>query len=95
MRVPLRARWAATLLAATMTLLMAALFLLPGISVVGGGKHGPETNAAELRRKAFEACDAKRWKECADRLDEARAIDPQGEHLPEVQDKRRQLEKTR
>lgn len=96
MRVPLRARWAATLLAATMTLLMAALFLRPGTAVVGSGQHDPqETKAAELRRKAFEACDAKRWKECADRLDEARAIDPEGEHLPQVHDKRRQLEQAR
>jgi hypothetical protein len=96
MRVSLRTRWAATLVAATMTLLMAALFLLPGIAVVGGGRHDPQqANAAELRRKAFEACDAKRWKECADHLDEARTLDPEGERLPEVQNKRRQLEQAR
>jgi hypothetical protein len=80
------------LLAATMALLVAALFVPLGVVAVGRGRPGPQrTNAAELRRKAFEACDAKRWKECADRLDEARAIDPEGEHLPEVQAERRQL----
>jgi hypothetical protein len=80
------------LLAATIALLVAALFVPLGVVAVGSGWHAPQqTNAAELRRKAFDACDAKRWKECADRLDEARAIEPEGEHLPEVQDKRRQL----
>ncbi|HEV3189927.1 MAG TPA: hypothetical protein VGY54_05485 [Polyangiaceae bacterium] len=90
MRIPARTRWTAMLLAAAMALLVAALFVPLGVVAVG--RPDPQqTNAAELRRKAFEACNAKRWKECADRLDEARAIDPEGEHLPEVQDERRQL----
>jgi hypothetical protein len=35
--------------------------------------------AAELRRKAAAACDAKQWGVCLAELDEARAVDPDGD----------------
>ena len=35
--------------------------------------------AAELRRKAAAACDAKQWSVCLAELDEARAVDPDGD----------------
>jgi DNA-directed RNA polymerase specialized sigma24 family protein len=36
-------------------------------------------DVAELRRRAFDACDAGRWNECQRDLDEAKAGDPAGE----------------
>ncbi len=35
--------------------------------------------AAELRRKAAAACDAKQWSVCLAKLDDARAVDPGGD----------------
>jgi hypothetical protein len=35
--------------------------------------------AAELRRKAAEACEAKQWSVCLAELDDARAVDPDGD----------------
>ena len=34
---------------------------------------------AELRRKAAAACDAKQWSACLAELDDARAVDPDGD----------------
>jgi hypothetical protein len=45
----------------------------------------PAAHAAALRRDAVEACEARSWKTCLDRLDEARALDPSGDENPEVQ----------
>jgi DNA-directed RNA polymerase specialized sigma24 family protein len=41
--------------------------------------------AAELRRTALAACDAARWAECLERLDEARRLDAPGDATPDVQ----------
>jgi hypothetical protein len=40
--------------------------------------------AAELRRKAAAACDAKQWSVCLAELDDARAVDPEGDDVPAV-----------
>jgi hypothetical protein len=48
----------------------------PGVSA----PRPPEPPAAaELRRQAAAACDAKRWAECLADLDEARTLDPPGD----------------
>lgn len=52
----------------------------------------PAQDAAALRREALAACDAQRYRECAERLDEARALDPEGEKAPEVRAVRRLLQ---
>jgi len=46
--------------------------------------------AAELRRKAADACDAKQWSVCLARLDDARAVDPDGDDAPAVKTLRKQ-----
>ena len=40
--------------------------------------------AAELRRQAAAACDAKQWSVCLAKLDLARAVDPDGDDAPAV-----------
>jgi hypothetical protein len=45
----------------------------------------PEPRVDDLRARAFEACAAGRWNECAGLLDRARARDPGGESLLRVQ----------
>jgi hypothetical protein len=40
--------------------------------------------AAELRRQASAACDARQWSVCLAHLDEARAADPDGDEAPAV-----------
>lgn len=40
--------------------------------------------ARTLRELAFESCDRAAWQECLDRLDEARALDPDGDADPKV-----------
>jgi DNA-directed RNA polymerase specialized sigma24 family protein len=42
--------------------------------------------AVDLRRKALEDCQAKRWRECQQHLDEAAHLDPAGDADPQVQD---------
>ena len=44
----------------------------------------PRELAGELRRKGLESCGAEAFEECVQRLDEAKALDPDGESLPEV-----------
>jgi hypothetical protein len=44
----------------------------------------PAQRAASLRDEAFAACDAQRWEECTRKLDEAKALDPEGESEPRV-----------
>ncbi|MBX3217202.1 MAG: sigma-70 family RNA polymerase sigma factor [Labilithrix sp.] len=41
--------------------------------------------AAELRKLGIERCLAAEWKECVDKLDAARSLDPAGDARPEVQ----------
>jgi DNA-directed RNA polymerase specialized sigma24 family protein len=52
----------------------------------------PEERAADLRRDALEKCDARRWRECIDGLDDASRIDPAGDSAPAVQAQRRAAE---
>jgi DNA-directed RNA polymerase specialized sigma24 family protein len=40
---------------------------------------GPRDRAAAIRREALAACDAELWAKCADGLDQAATLDPQGE----------------
>jgi hypothetical protein len=40
--------------------------------------------AADMRRKAAAACDAKQWSVCLAELDDARAVDPEGDDVPAV-----------
>jgi hypothetical protein len=48
---------------------------------------GPSSQliAADLRRQAFNACDAKRWSACLSLLDQAREVDPAGNADLQVQ----------
>jgi len=46
--------------------------------------------AAELRRKASAACDAKQWSVCLAKLDDARAVDPGGDDALAVKTLRNQ-----
>jgi len=61
--------------------------LRPQPSYVVRNEPTPKENtaAAELRRTAFAACDAARWAECLERLDEARGLDAPGDATPNVQ----------
>lgn len=52
----------------------------------------PSTPAHALRQEAREACDARSWQACLDRLNEARAIDPGGDQTAEAQSLRRLAE---
>jgi RNA polymerase sigma factor (sigma-70 family) len=49
--------------------------------------------AEEIRRQAFERCLASEWKECIDKLDAAKALDPAGETRPEVRQARENANK--
>jgi hypothetical protein len=66
-----------------------AAIAIPTLSVVS---ESPAKRAAELRREALAACDAQRYRECQERLDDARALDPDGEQSPEVKARRHMLE---
>jgi DNA-directed RNA polymerase specialized sigma24 family protein len=44
----------------------------------------PGPQADDLRRRGLEACDAQRWKECLDDLDQAARLDPDGDGAPRV-----------
>jgi hypothetical protein len=54
----------------------------------GSGRVVPSADdlvvAAELRRKAAAACEAKQWSVCLADLDDARAVDPEGDDVPAV-----------
>ncbi len=59
---------------------------LPPAPVAEGRPDSPsELRAAALRREARQACDARSWPTCLDKLNEARALDPSGDQAPEVQ----------
>jgi DNA-directed RNA polymerase specialized sigma24 family protein len=47
-------------------------------------RPSPEAIAATLRLDAQRECDAHRWAECGAKLDEARGLDPSGEHTADV-----------
>jgi hypothetical protein len=44
--------------------------------------------ANKLREEAFAACADRRWQECDAKLDQAKALDPDGENDPDVQNAR-------
>jgi hypothetical protein len=52
-----------------------------------------EQTAAELRRRAFVACDALEWIECLDRLDAAARLDPAGDDALNVRAARKDAER--
>jgi len=49
----------------------------------------PAERAFVIRDEATEECRQEHWKECLDRLDMARALDPDGDAVPEVQELRK------
>jgi hypothetical protein len=85
-----------TLLAATLGVLGVVVGVVPWVrdflhpvNVAGGRKPTP---ADAIREKAFLACDAQRYTECLRLLDEARDMDPNGDHSPQVNESRRKAE---
>jgi hypothetical protein len=58
--------------------------LEPEIVSISPRPPGDLTAAADLRRQAVAACDAKEWARCLAELDEARAADPKGDESPAV-----------
>ena len=82
----------AALLVAVAIAVIAAVIAIPRGDVASPVPVGElKKRAAEIRRDAFAACDAQRYRDCETRLDEARALDPEGEQATEVQARRRQL----
>jgi hypothetical protein len=73
-----RAAWAVPLIAAA----LGVVFFV--MSTGGGVSRGRAHGAAELRSEAYAACDAHRWRECGEKLDQAKEIDPEGESDPRV-----------
>jgi hypothetical protein len=76
----------AAIAAAAAALTVGGALLTNGGAIVAYLKgEGPNVGAsvsqhvASLRKEAFAACDARRWDECARRLDEAKELDPAGE----------------
>jgi hypothetical protein len=49
----------------------------------------PEQRAADMRKLAFEKCEARAWQECLDELDAAKQLDPAGDSDPRVRDARK------
>jgi hypothetical protein len=84
--------------AAFVWLAAAASFAVAGLALYGTLQSPPPVGhaspprpsaddlaiAAELRRKAAAACDAKQWSVCLADLDDARAVDPEGDDVPAV-----------
>jgi hypothetical protein len=60
-------------------------------AIVGHGRPDdpPAVRAEALRRDARDACGARRWPTCLERLNQARALDPAGDEAPEIQALRR------
>jgi hypothetical protein len=78
----------------TAAALAAGIALVVNLStpeLVGHGRPDdpPGVRAETLRRDARDACGARSWKICLDRLNEARALDPGGDQTPEIQALRR------
>jgi hypothetical protein len=87
--------WVVSLFAASLGG-VAAAFLATTVGDAGHGRADTNSTAvpraADLRRRADEACDARRWKQCERFLDQARDLDPAGEQAPAVQARRRALQ---
>ncbi len=90
LRPPSVPRWV-PLLAAVFALGALALAIGPGLSHSDRVSSPPphEPSPADLRHRAFEACDAERWAECLANLDAAWAQDRAGDEDPRVQSARR------
>jgi DNA-directed RNA polymerase specialized sigma24 family protein len=80
--------------------LLATLGVLITILMVVLKKKEPEPianedlpRAAEIRKQAFEKCLAYEWKDCVERLDAAKQLDPAGESRPEVKQARENAKK--
>jgi DNA-directed RNA polymerase specialized sigma24 family protein len=52
----------------------------------------PAQHATELRDAGLKACEARAWRECLTKLDEARALEPDGDRAPAVRDAREHAE---
>jgi hypothetical protein len=100
--VPLRRRWVALLVAATLggVALIAATPALMTLAQrtealpepVAAPAPLPRENAGALLRDAARACRERRWLECRHALDGAKALDPAGEATDEVKSWRRAIE---
>jgi len=100
--VPIRPRRSTTmrvftLMAATLSVLVVLVGVLPRVHDwlhppvdVGAGQK--PTPAQAMREKAFLACDAQRYAECLRLLDDARATDPGGDRMPQVEEYRQRAE---
>lgn len=91
-----RAAWTAGAIAAAAVVTVAAI---EGPALLGRNEPAPPDHPREplspeeqqaariatLRNEARAACDAKDWKACASKLDDAKALDPAGEIDPRVQ----------
>jgi hypothetical protein len=89
---PRRTWWVAGAAAAAVVAALAIPTAVPVTSPPPPKPQPPAQHAAALRREALAACDAQRYRECAERLDEARSLDPEGERAPEVMAARRLLQ---
>jgi hypothetical protein len=85
------------MMAATLGVLVVLVGVVPRVhdllhrpDDVGGGLR--PTPAEAMREKAFVACDARRYDECQRLLDEARAMDPDGDRTPQVKEYRQKAE---
>lgn len=89
---PWRKRLAIAL--STAAALAAAIGVIVQMSTPDLVSHGrpddpPAVRAAQLRQDARASCEARVWKICLDRLNEARDLDPGGDQAPEIQALRR------
>ena len=82
----MRALFARKLASLGMLVLMMMLMVLFAVPFGGGVGHPrPEPTAAALRDEALQACDAEEWDDCLEKLDEAKALDPEGDQAPEFE----------
>ncbi len=87
---PRRALRVVMLLAAVLAIAGVAMFLARRDPQIA--HPHPDNDAAELRKQAAAACDAKKVEECRDRIDEARDLDPAGDTSPEAKKIRERIE---
>jgi hypothetical protein len=70
-----------------------AVVVSPYVTDQGVSAHRPDDTPIEraraLREQARDDCDARRWEACLQKLDDARALDPQGDGAEDVQSTRR------
>jgi hypothetical protein len=83
------------LLAAAAVAVPAATYIATQGPPLVGRAPSPHEMAAETRARAFAACDAARWTECEQGLDEAKAVDPAGDDDARVRAARQRIEESR